>query len=143
MIILVVSAGGAYGGMIKAAGIGEVARSLAGNHTPNFVLLGWATSALMRAAQGSATVASITAISIIASIAGPGGFGVSPIYVYLAVGFGSKFLDWMNNSGFWVICRWGGLTQGETLRTWTILVSVISVVGLAEVLTASALYPAL
>jgi GntP family gluconate:H+ symporter len=143
MIILVISSGGAYGGMIKAAGIGQVARNLAGNHAPNFILLGWATAALMRAAQGSATVASITAISIIVSIAGAAGFGVHPIYVYLAVGFGSKFLDWMNNSGFWVICRWGGLTQGETLRTWTILVSAVSLVGLAEVLTASALFPAL
>jgi gluconate:H+ symporter, GntP family len=141
MIILIVSAGGAYGEMIKRAGLGDAVREMAGSHAINFVLLAWVLSAVMRAAQGSATVAMITATGIVASVAGPAGFGVHPIYILLAIGFGSKFLSWMNDAGFWVISRISGLTQGETLRSWTILSSLIGVLGLVEVLIASSLWP--
>jgi gluconate:H+ symporter, GntP family len=141
MIILIVSAGGAYGEMIKRAGMGDAVRGLAGTHTINFVLLAWVLTAVMRAAQGSATVAMITAAGIVASVAGPAGFGVHPIYILLAIGFGSKFLSWMNDAGFWVISRISGLTQGETLRSWTLLSSLIGILGLIEVLVVSSLWP--
>ncbi|HEX3728654.1 MAG TPA: hypothetical protein VHV47_02540 [Opitutaceae bacterium] len=141
MIILIVSAGGAYGEMIKRAGLGASVRDLAGGHAINYVLLGWTLSAVMRAAQGSATVAMVTAVGIVASVAGPAGFGVSPIYVLAAIGFGSKFLSWMNDAGFWVISRVSGLTQGEALRSWTIMSSIMGVLGLIEVLIVSALWP--
>lgn len=144
VIILVVSAGGAFGAMIKNTGIGETVRAWAGNGSINYVLLGWVTAAFLRAVQGSATVATITATGILLAIAGkPSGFGVHPLYVLAAVGFGSKFLAWMNDAGFWVICRLGGLTQGETLRSWTILVSLVSVIGLIEVLIVAAIFPQL
>jgi GntP family gluconate:H+ symporter len=143
VIILVISAGGAYGAMIEKAGVGEAVRRLAGDHSLNYVLLAWAIAAIMRAAQGSATVATITAAGIMMSIAGPAGFGVHPLYILLAIGFGSKFLAWMNDAGFWVIGRLGGLTQAETLRSWTILSSIISLLGLAEVLLVSHFFPTL
>jgi gluconate:H+ symporter, GntP family len=143
VIILVISAGGAYGAMIKASGVGEAVRQLAGSHPINYVVLAWATAAILRAAQGSATVATITAVGIMVSVAGPAGFGVHPLYILLAVGFGSKFLDWMNDSGFWVVCRIGGLTPGETLRSWTIVVSLVSILGLIEVWAVSSCFPQL
>ena len=143
VIILIIAAGGAYGAMIKNAGVGESVRQLAGGHTLNFVLLAWITAAVLRAALGSATVATITAIGIMLSIAGPAGFGVHRLYILIAIGFGGKFLSWMNDPGFWVICRLGGLTQGETLRSWTIAVSLVSIIGLIEVLVVSALFPQL
>jgi GntP family gluconate:H+ symporter len=59
----------------------------------------------------------------------------------LAIGFGSKFLSWMNDAGFWVISRISGLTQGETLRSWTLLSSLIGVLGLVEVLIVSSIWP--
>ncbi len=141
MIILIVSAGGAYGDMIKNAGLGASVRDLAGGHAINYVLLGWTLSAVMRAAQGSATVAMVTAVGIVASVAGPAGFGVSPIYVLAAIGFGSKFLSWMNDAGFWVISRISGLTQGEALRSWSIMSSVMGILGLIEVLILSTAWP--
>ncbi len=141
VIILVISAGGAYGAMIKNAGVSDTMRTFAGHHALNYVLLAWTISAALRAAQGSATVATITAVSIMGSIAGPAGFGIHPLYILLAIGFGSKFLAWMNDSGFWVISRFGGLTQGELLRSWTILVSLVSILGLIEVLALSSLLP--
>jgi GntP family gluconate:H+ symporter len=96
---------------------------------------------MIRAAQGSATVATITAVGIMQSIAGPEGYGVHPVYILIAIGLGSKFLNWMNDSGFWVVSRFSGLTQGELLRSWTILVSLLSIFGLVEVLVLSSLFP--
>ncbi|HXA15139.1 MAG TPA: SLC13 family permease [Opitutaceae bacterium] len=141
VIILIISAGGAYGAMIKNAGVSDTVRTFAGHHALNYVLLAWVIAAVIRAAQGSATVATITAVSIMSSIAGTAGFGVHPLYILLAIGFGSKFLAWMNDSGFWVISRFGGLTQGELLRSWTILDSLVSILGLIEVLVLSSLMP--
>jgi GntP family gluconate:H+ symporter len=141
MIILIVSAGGAYGEMIKRAGLGDQVRDLAGGHVINYVLLAWTLSAVMRAAQGSATVAMITAAGIVLSVAGPAGFGVHPLYILMAIGFGSKVLSWMNDAGFWMISRIGGLTQGEALRSWTIMSTVMGILGLIEVLIVSSIWP--
>lgn len=141
VIILIVSAGGAYGAMIKHSGVGECVRELAGGRAIPYVLLAWGISALIRAAQGSATVATITAVGILQSIAGNEGFGVHPVYILISIGLGSKFLNWMNDAGFWVVSRFSGLTQEELLRSWTVLVSLLSVFGLMEVLLLSSLFP--
>ena len=143
IIILIVSAGGAYGAMIKNAGVGDAVRALAGTNQLNHVLLAWVITALIRGAQGSATVATIAGAGIMVSIAGSGGYGVHPIYIMLAIGFGSKCLPWMNDAGFWVVSRMSGLTQGEMLRTWSPVLSLISVLGLIEVLIVSTIWPQL
>ncbi len=141
VIILITAAGGAYGAMIKNAGVGDSVRVLAHGGAVSYVLLAWVLAAVVRVAQGSATVAMITASSIMLSIAGPTGFGMHIFYIYLAVGYGATTASWMNDSGFWVIGRLGGLTEGETLRSWTVLLTLISLVGLVEALVASALWP--
>jgi GntP family gluconate:H+ symporter len=64
-----------------------------------------------------------------------------PIYIFLAIGFGSKMVSWMNDSGFWAVSKLSGFTEGETLRSWTILVTFGSLVGLAECLILSKLLP--
>lgn len=143
VMILIVSAGGAFGGMIQAAGIGDQVRSLAGGHPLNYVLLAWLVTVIIRGAQGSATVATIAGAGVMMSIAGTAGFGVHPLYIFLAIGFGSKGLLWMNDAGFWIVSRMSGLTQGEMLRTWSVVVSLISVYGLVEVLLVSTLWPQL
>jgi len=107
------------------------------------VLMAWVITALIRAALGSATVATITGVSIMSSIAGPGGFGVHPLYILLAIGFGSKCLPWMNDAGFWIVSRVSGLTQGEMLRTWSPALTLLSIAGLMETLVASMLWPQL
>jgi GntP family gluconate:H+ symporter len=141
VIILITAAGGAYGAMIKNAGVGDSVRVLAEGGGMNYVLLAWLLAVVVRVAQGSATVAMITASSIMMSIAGPSGFGVHVFYIYLAVGYGASMLSWMNDSGFWVIGRLGGLTEGETLRSWTVLLSLISVLGLIQALVAAKFWP--
>lgn len=155
IIILIVSAGGAYGAMIKDAGVGTQLQNFTLGSHPNHpviahlltslihhqVLLAWLITLLIRGAQGSATVATITGAGLIVSIAGPTGFNVDPLYIFLAIGFGSKGLSWMNDAGFWIVTRMSALTQGEMLRTWSPLLTLISVFGLIEVLIASSLWP--
>ncbi len=141
IIILIVSAGGAYGATIQQSGVGNAVRALAGERELNHVLLAWVITALVRGAQGSATVATIAGVGIMQSIAVNGDYGVHPLYIFLAIGFGSKCLPWMNDAGFWVVSRMSGLSQGQMLRTWSPVLSLISILGLLEVLLASALWP--
>jgi GntP family gluconate:H+ symporter len=143
VIILIVAAGGAYGAMIRNAKVGDSIQALAGDHPFNPVLLAWTVTALIRGAQGSATVATIAGASIMTSIAGHGGLGVSPVYIFLAIGFGSKCFPWMNDAGFWIVSRMSGLTQTEMLRTWSPVLSLISILGLLEVFAAAQLWPQL
>jgi len=141
VIILIVAAGGAYGKMIERTGLGEAVRHLAGGREINLLLLGWGMAAVMRIAQGSATVAVITAVGVVTSVAGSAGFPVHPFYVLIAIGYGSKFMPWMNDVGFWLFSRIGGLTAGETFRGWTVMSSVMAVIGLIQVLIVAKLYP--
>ena len=63
------------------------------------------------------------------------------MYVFLAIGFGAFCCSWMNDSGFWVVSRLGGMTEKETLRSWTTMLTVVSILGLILTLAAAALLP--
>lgn len=141
VIILITAAGGAYGAMIRAGGIGDAVRALFAGSSINYVLLAWVLAAVVRVAQGSATVAMITSAGIVSSLMPAGGFGVHPLYLSLAIGFGASTSSWMNDSGFWIFSRMSGLTQTETLRTWTVTLTAIAVFGLIQLLVVSALFP--
>ncbi len=142
VIILITAAGGAFGAMIRHSGVGEVIKDLADGYGVNYVLLAWLVAAVIRVAQGSGTVAMITAAGLMVAILGDGqSLAVHPVYVFLAIGFGALFCSWMNDSGFWVVGKLSGLTESETLRTWTVLTIFISVVGLVQVLLLSWVLP--
>lgn len=141
VIILIASAGGAFGAMLRHGGVGEVAAVLARRWDLNLIFLGWAISAVIRVAQGSATVAMITASAILYPIVQAEQPPYHTMYVFLAIGFGSKMISWMNDSGFWTVSKLSGFTESETLRSWTILVTVGSLVGLAQCLVFSKILP--
>jgi GntP family gluconate:H+ symporter len=142
VIILIASAGGAFGYMLKNAGVGDAIKTLAEGRSINLVLLAWSVSAIIRVAQGSATVAMITTSSMLyPMISAPGALPYHPMYIYLAIGFGSKMLSWMNDSGFWTVSKLSGFTEKETLQSWTLIVSTISVTGLLLTLLGSAILP--
>jgi len=143
MIILIIAAGSAYGESIKAAGLGDAVRLAAGGHAINYIFFAWLIAVVLRGAQGSATVAVIASTGIITSIAGSAGFGVHPLYILLAIGYGSKAMSWMNDAGFWLVSRTGGLTQSEALKSWSVLATIVSLVGLLEVLAVSHFIPQL
>ena len=108
----------------------------------NLIFVGWAVSVIIRVAQGSATVAMITASAIVYSIVSAGiMLPYHPMYLFLAIGFGSKMFSWMNDSGFWTVSKFSGFTEGETLKSWSLLVSAMSTVGLIECLVVSKFLP--
>jgi GntP family gluconate:H+ symporter len=89
----------------------------------------------------------ITTSGIIAAIIGVDGgaemvnLPYHPVYLFAAIAFGSNVGSWMNDSGFWVVCKLSGFTEGETLKTWTIMLASLGVFGLIEVLILSTIIP--
>lgn len=144
VIILITSAGGAFGLMLRNAGVGEAIKSVAAGYALNILVLSWLVAAVIRIAQGSATVAMLTTSAMIFPMIDPAA-GVTlpfhPIYAFMAIGFGAFASSWMNDSGFWVVSRLSGMTESETLRSWTVLLTVVSFLGLLITLLASKLLP--
>ncbi|MDQ8187237.1 SLC13 family permease [Pelagicoccus sp. SDUM812002] len=145
-IILITAAGGAFGGMIRQSGIGDSITALTDGSGFSFVLLAWLVAAVMKVAQGSSTTSMITTSGIMAGILATlttsgAALGFDPFYIFAAIAFGAMFGSWMNDSGFWIVCKMTGFTEAETLKTWTLSVSVISVTGLLQLLIVSNLFP--
>jgi gluconate:H+ symporter, GntP family len=142
IIILITSAGGAYGAMIQHSGIGNSINEMLENFHMPYLLLAWIIAAVMKIAQGSGTVAIITSSAIMAALIGQETqLPYHPIYILLSIGFGSLFISWMNDSGFWVVSRMSGFTEKEGLKTWTLLLAILALVGLTEVLIFSWIFP--
>jgi H+/gluconate symporter-like permease len=141
VIILITSAGGAFGLMLKNAGVGEAVKALVEGKDINLLLLAWLVAAVIRIAQGSATVAMLTTAAMVYPIMTSTDLPYHPVYVFIAIGFGAMILSWMNDSGFWVVGRLSGFTERETLKSWTVVVTVNSVVGLAVCLALSSVLP--
>lgn len=142
VIILITSAGGAFGLMLKNAGVGDAVKSLVEGKEINLLLLSWGVAAVIRVAQGSATVAMLTTAAMIYPIMSGGpALPYHPVYIFLAIGFGAMICSWMNDSGFWVVGKLSGFTEKETLKTWTVAVTVNSLVGLVVCLVFSKLVP--
>lgn len=145
LIILITGAGGAFGKMLARTGITELLQQLSstlGGQETAYILLAFLLASLMKIAQGSGTVAIITASTMMSSVLQNGvELGYHTIYIYAAVGFGSMVFSWMNDSGFWVVCKMSGFTERETLRTWSLSILIIGLAGLIEVLVLSRLLP--
>ncbi len=142
IIILITSAGGAFGGMIKHSGIGGWIEHLATQGLQiNYIILAWIVAAVMKIAQGSGTVSMITSSAIMFTLISGIDLPYHPIYILLAVGFGAMFITWMNDSGFWVICKLSGFTEKQTLQTWTVVLGIIGIVGLIETLILAKIIP--
>jgi GntP family gluconate:H+ symporter len=141
VIILITSAGGAFGLMLKNAGVGEAVRQAAEGREVNLVILSWLVAAVIRVAQGSATVAMLTTAAMVYPIMSTTGLPYHPVYIFMAIGYGAMIFSWMNDSGFWVVGRLSGFTEKETLKTWSVVVTVASVAGLVECLVLSKVLP--
>ncbi len=140
-IILITAAGGAFGAVLKQSAIGPTIGSLATTYSLPPIPLAFFLTTLVRAAQGSATVAMITAAGILAGSINSQ--VLSPLWVALAIGCGAAPLSWMNDSGFWIVGKMSGMTEEETLRSWTPLLSVMGLVGGAVVWILATLMPTL
>ena len=143
VIILITAAGGAFGAMLRASGVGDVLAALAGGGAGGFALLGLAfgTASLLKIAQGSSTVAMITTVGLIGAALGGVDLPFHPVYLATAVASGSLVGSWMNDSGFWIFAKMGGLSEVETLRTWTPLLALVGLVAFATTLLLAVLVP--
>ncbi len=141
-IILITSAGGAFGLMLRNAGVGEAIKAAATGHDVSMLWLSFMVAVVIRIAQGSATVAMLTTSAMMYPIVSGGTpLPYDPIYLFLAIGFGGFGFSWMNDSGFWVVSKLGGLTESETLKTWSVLLTVNSFVGMVATWLLSLIIP--
>lgn len=138
-IAAIVGAGGAFGGMLAAAGVGEYISSALQEVGLGLIVTAWIIAAAVRIAQGSATVAMLTTAGIVAPLMGQ--LSVHPAYLVMAIGAGGNIFSWYNDGGFWIITEIGGLTQAEALKTWTVVTTLIAILGLFFTLTFSTVMP--
>ncbi|MFC8313852.1 gluconate:H+ symporter [Gordonia hongkongensis] len=132
-ILLIVSAGGGFKEVLVDTGIGTLLADWATGANVSVLLLAWTLAALIRLATGSATVATITASSLILGLVDGMGSGELSLVV-LAIGAGSVFLSHVNDAGFWLVKEYFGMTVGQTFKTWSMMETVLSVTGLIVVL---------
>src|SRR5437868_3820710 len=141
-IILIIAASGAFGVALQATGIGPVIeRAFVGEAAAAgmgsgliFLFLGFGVASLIKIAQGSSTVAMITTAAMLAAMVPASGRGLPfhTVYVATAIASGSLVGTWMNDSGFWLFSKMGGVTELETFKSWT---PVLAVVGLTSMVT--------
>ena len=141
LIILITSMGGALGGILQQTGIGVRVQELASDYHIAILPLAFLVTAVIRAAQGSATVAMITSVGILGGLATMGELAFHPVYLALIIGCGSKPFQWMNDSGFWVVCTMSGMTEGETLKTTSMVMSIMGFIGLFVVIILAKIFP--
>jgi gluconate:H+ symporter, GntP family len=140
-MILITCAGGAFGAMLRNAGVGDAIRTAASGHHVNLVLLAWTVAVVLKFAQGSATVSMVTTASMLIGMIQGTDLPCHPMYIFVAIGFGALGISWMNDSGFWVIGRLSGMNERETLRTWTAVAFFMCTMGLIETLILSTVLP--
>ncbi|MGZ0172092.1 MAG: GntP family permease [Planctomycetales bacterium] len=141
VIILITSAGGAFGKTLQATGVATLIQDLSVTSPAMIITMAWLITAAIRTAQGSATVAMMTAVGILGGLAQSGSLPFHPVYLALAIGCGSKPIAWMNDSGFWVITRMSGMTEGEGLKYITPMTTLMGVVGLIVTIAGAILFP--
>jgi gluconate transporter len=131
MIILIIGAGGAFKQILVDSGIGAEIKDMSGMLKLSPLFLGWLITALLRVTLGSATVAALTASGIVLPFINE---GASPELMVLSVGAGSLFFSHVNDTGFWMFKEYFKLSLKQTFSTWTIMESIISILGLIGVL---------
>ncbi len=141
-IILITAAGGAFGAMLRQAGIATVIGQLVqGGSGVSVLVIAFLVTAAIRTLQGSATVAMITSAGLLQDLALGDTLPFHPVYLALAIGAGSKPISWMTDSGFWVICKMSGMTESEGLRTVTPMMTAMGVVALLFTILGASLFP--
>lgn len=136
-IFLVVGAGGGFSKVLQDSGVGDAIAGMAGRIPVTPILLGWIIAGLLRIAVGSATVAITMAAGLMLPIvqARP---DTNRELLVLAMGAGSLIFSHVNDSGFWFVKEYFGMTISETLKTWTVVETGIAVVAITIILTANA-----
>lgn len=142
-IVLLTCSGGAFGAALQQL---DLATAIAGRFTNlttpwGLLLTAFVLTALIRFAQGSATVAMITSVAIIAPLAESLPLPFHPLYLALSIGCGSKPLPWMNDSGFWQVATMTGMSTTQTLKTFSVALTLMGLSGFVFTLLGAWLVP--
>ncbi|MFD4142291.1 gluconate:H+ symporter [Streptomyces sp. NPDC058572] len=135
-VLLIVGAGGGFKTTLIDIGVGQMILDLSKNWAIPTLLLAWLIAVAIRLATGSATVATISAAGLVAPLAADMSTAGSALLV-LAIGAGSLFFSHVNDAGFWLVKEYFGLSVGQTVKTWSVMETIISVVGIVFVLLLS------
>jgi GntP family gluconate:H+ symporter len=138
-VLLIVGAGGGFKQVLVDGGTGTAIAKIAVAASLSALVLGWMVAVLIRLATGSATVATVTAAGIVAPLAA-GLNDPNLSLVVLAIGAGSLFFSHVNDAGFWLVKEYFGLTVGQTIKTWSVMETIISVMGLGLTLLLSLIF---
>ena len=140
-IILITSTGGAFGAILQQTAVGSWLAGMAPDYKLAVLPLAFFITAVIRTAQGSATVAMITAVGMLTVFNTPGALNFHPVYLAIVIGCGSKIFPWMNDSGFWIVCKMSGFTERETIKNFSMLLLVMGLVGLAATMLFAKIFP--
>ncbi|GAA3683287.1 GntP family gluconate:H+ symporter [Lentzea atacamensis] len=132
-ILLIVAAGGGFKQTLIDTGIGKLIADWVAGSGLSVLLLAWLVAVLIRLATGSATVATVTASGILAPLVSTLSPGETSLLV-LAIGAGSLFFSHVNDAGFWLVKGYFGLSVSQNVKTWSVMETLLSVVGLVLVL---------
>ncbi|MFI1396571.1 gluconate:H+ symporter [Streptomyces sp. NPDC020681] len=135
-VLLIVGAGGGFKTTLIDIGVGQMILDLSKNWAIPTLLLAWLIAVAIRLATGSATVATISAAGLVAPLAADMSTTEASLLV-LAIGAGSLFFSHVNDAGFWLVKEYFGMTVGQTIKTWSVMETIISVSGIGFVLLLS------
>ncbi|POX41659.1 permease [Streptomyces sp. Ru73] len=129
-ILLVVGAGGIFGAVLKGSGVADALSDTFHDVGLPVIVLAWLLSVVLRVAQGSATVAIVTTAGIVLPLVEAQHLSQPHLaLVIMAISAGSIFASHVNDGGFWMVAKYFGISERDTLKTWTVLESVLSVAG--------------
>jgi GntP family gluconate:H+ symporter len=137
MLLMVIGGGSAFKQVLIDGGVGHAVQQLMVNANMSPILLGWLITVLLRISLGSATVAGMTAAGLVTPLMHS--LGADPVMMALAIGAGSLAASHVNDAGFWMFKEYFDLDVKQTLQIWTVLETVIAIVGLLMVLLLNAI----
>ncbi|MGP1374897.1 MAG: GntP family permease [Almyronema sp.] len=138
LIILVTGAGGVFGRVLVETGVGEaLANVMAASNLP-IILLAFLIATVVRVSQGSATVSMVTAAGLMAPAVELGNYSAPMVAaITIAIACGATVLSHVNDSGFWLVGRFFDMDEAQTLKSWTVMETIVGVVGFLVVLVLS------
>lgn len=138
VVILITGAGGAFKQVLIDSGVGQMLASVFIEAQFSVFILGFLIAAITRVAQGSATVAMITGAGLMAPILELQPMSAPSLgLLVIAISSGATILSHVNDSGFWLVSRYLGMSEKDTLKTWTVMTTIISLTGLLSCLLIS------
>jgi gluconate:H+ symporter, GntP family len=141
LMVLTICAGGALGYLFQETDIASKLQAGLPESKMMILPIAFLVTVAVRTSVGSAIVSMITTIGIFGPVALAGHLGFHPVYLALAIGCGSKPILWMNDAGFWIITQMSGMTEAETLKTVSVMMCIMGVVGLLATMAGAWILP--